>query len=160
MWRKALAFYGAVALVLGLFLIGNSAVRPQIALAAHCTYSTLEHSQTATKAFYSPALGYNNTLHVQIQTWDGDYFSGYQCSVYRQYRSLQWLSFSESGYFYTSVRVWNCGIYENTWNSASSSVWSGEIHYLTGCGRQADNQGSYFHATDIGSNISQYVNQG
>jgi hypothetical protein len=133
--------------------------RQPAAVVQACTYS-LEHTNTATKSFYSPYFQADDVLHAEVTTYAGNTGSGYQCGQYKQYESLQWTTLGTPGSYFSEVRAWTCGGYDGAWTASAAHVWSAELYYPIYCGRQADNNGSYFHIAANGVNVSVYVNQG
>jgi hypothetical protein len=147
----------SLAAYLGLGATKGTLVEP--VAASYCSYSHYEHISQGSKQFYSVFLGYYDTLHTELITWDGDPFSGYRCGNYKEYEVEQWTTYGTPGSWFTSVRVWVCGTYEGTTSAYNYYVVSPEFNYLL-CGRQADNLGSNFHDTYGGENLHVYINQG
>ncbi len=141
--------------------LGSITRSPAVApvVASYCTYSTVEKTHTASVSFYSPYLGKTDYLNDELITRDGDYFSGVGCGTYKQYELVQWTTYGTPGSYYSNIRAWVCGNYWGSWARYATTEYSGDINYA-GCGRQADNSGSYLYDTYTGLYHSVYVNQG
>ena len=124
-----------------------------------CSYS-VEHSNTASTQFWSPYFAAYDVLYARVTTYAGNAGSGYGCSTWKEYNVQQWTALGTPGSYYSEVRVWVCGSARGPWASNSSSVWSAAYDYTIYCGRQADDNGSYFHVSASGQNVGVYVNQG
>jgi hypothetical protein len=149
----------AVLLAGGLLIAGpikGSVVHPvEAAAASYCWYwgqYQLENVSYSSTRFWDVYLGRWNYLNVEIDTYCYLGSSGYQ----RQYHSMQWTSLSTSAYSYTAVRVWVCGGYAGSWARYGWDVWSPWFSY-GGCGRQADNIGSWTYLNYNGQYVSKYV---
>ena len=124
-----------------------------------CTYY-LEHTNTASKSFYSVYFQATDILHAEVWTYGGNAGSGYQCAQYREYQVTQWTTLGTPGSYFSEVRAWTCGGYDGAWTANAANVWSAQLYYPVGCNRQADDNGSYFHDSHGGENVSVYVSQG
>src|SRR5258708_15742766 len=80
----------------------------------------IEHTNTATKSFWSPYFQANDVLHAEIISFAGNIGSGYRCGLYREYESLQWTTLGTPGSYYTEVRTWTCGGYDGACANHSS----------------------------------------
>ena len=160
--KRALARWLVVWLIAMGFVVSvkfHDAISPSAVVSA-CTYSSVEHTNTASTTFWSPALGLYDTLYARVTTRDGDFGSGYQCNGYKQYQVTQWTAHGTSGSYYSNVRAWTCGGYDGSWAAASSSVYSAQLYYPQTCGRQADDYTSSLYVYASGAYVSVYVNQG
>lgn len=147
-----------VAMLLVVALKVRDATSPA-AVAHACTYNA-EHSNTATVNFYSVYFQATDTLHAQLVTFAGNTGTGYQCPFYKEYEVYQWTTLGTPGSYFSEVRAWTCGNYDGAWTASTNQVWSAQLKYPIGCNRQADDNGSYFHDSHGGENVSVYVNQG
>lgn len=158
---RGLVRWGAIFFVAMLVTVAwkvHDATTPAATVHA-CSYS-FEHSKSASTTFYSVYFQANDILHAEVVTYAGNTGSGYQCAQYKEYEVYQWTTLGTPGSYFSEVRAWTCGGYDGDWAAGSSSVWSAQLYYPIGCGRQADDYGSYFHDAYGGENVSVYVNQG
>jgi hypothetical protein len=146
-----------VVCVAALVLAAVGSVKAAPAVGA-CGFTQEQYVET-TSLRSDPTLG-SVTLHESVQTENNG--CGTKHYVVYQYFTRGTAQVYPSGYYATFVRVWVCGAYQGTWQnlpSTPSIVVSPDFFYGT-CGRQADNQSSFFHDNGANANWSAYRNQG
>lgn len=155
--RRAITFYLVVTLLSVSLALGATLAKGAVTPVYACSWS-VEHTNTASKAFTSGYFHATDHLYARITTYAGGI--GVGCSGYKYYVSQQWTVMGTPGAYYTTVRVWICGTYYGTWAAGDISVTSPSWFHYGSCPRQADNYGSYFHDTYGNQNIAVYVTQG